>query len=90
MSGRAALERTGVRASLVTAEHAASTCGSVTAVSATGPTAAAAVAEVRGPRAGAGLDGQAAPDGDDPAGPCCWLPADGNGGGWGCAPVPSQ
>ena len=36
------------------------------------------------------LHGQAAPDGDDPAGPCCWLPADRNGGGWGCAPVPSR
>lgn len=39
---------------------------------------------------GRGLNGQAAPDGDNPAGPCCWLPADGNGGGWGCTLVPSQ
>jgi len=68
-----------VRASLVATEDAASTCGSVTGVSATGPTAAAAVMEVRGLGAGwaGGLNGQAAAGGDDPKGRCCWLPADG-------------
>lgn len=41
-----------MRASLVKTEDAASTCGLVTSVSATGPTAAVAVMEVRGLGAG--------------------------------------
>lgn len=81
-----------MRASLVKTEDAASTCGSVTSVSATGPTAAAAVTEVRGLGAG-GAGGVTARlllavmTPQDAAAGC--LPT-GNGAGWGCALAPSQ
>ena len=81
-----------MRASLVATEDAASTCGSVTGVSATGPTAAAAVMEVRGLGAGwaGGLMARLLLAVMTPKDAAAGCPPTGNGRGWGCALVPSQ